>query len=554
MKIIMILSSNPKGTSVLDLEREIRDIREGLQRSQNREQFKIEQRGAARVKDLRQGLLDLQPTIIHFCGHGTGERGLVFEDDGGNSHLVTTEALSSLFAILPENIECVLLNACYAEVQAKEIVQHINYVIGMQTEIRDDLAIAFTQGFYDGVGAGKSIDVAFQLGCNAIQGEASKQLPSGGRKLGLIDYNANTSITEIHSHLIPVLHKKEQVKPPTRVILETPEGQVPIDSCFYVPSPYEDRCHAEIRKPGSLIRIKSPRSMGKSSLMARVLAQADQLGYRTVTIDLDKTNQKFFGDLDKYMQWFCASVGKPLGVRVKIEEYWDDIFGANDNSTDYFEKYLLNDKDSPLVLAIDNFDRVFDYADIETDFCGLLRGWHESSKIKKQWSKLRLIIVHSLESYAQRDINQSPFNVGLPIDLGEFTPSQIKKLVELHMLNWGESQLERLMKLIGGHPYLVRSALYHIAFGDLSLTGFLQSAPTEAGIYKNYLLEHLKTLEKWPELGAAMKIVVNSKQPVKLRSEEAFKLDSMGLVVRVENNVMPRCELYRQYFRDRLGG
>jgi hypothetical protein len=148
MKTILILSANPKGTTVLQLDREIRNIREGLERSQNRQQFQIKQRGAARVKDLRQGLLDLKPTIVHFCGHGTGERGLVLEDDAGEPYLASTEALSGLFGTLPDQPECVLLNACYTEVQAKAMVQHINYVIGMQDEIRDDLAIAFTQGFY----------------------------------------------------------------------------------------------------------------------------------------------------------------------------------------------------------------------------------------------------------------------------------------------------------------------------------------------------------------------------------------------------------------------
>ncbi len=338
------------------------------------------------------------------------------------------------------------------------------------------------------------------------------------------------------------------------ISLESPEGQVSIDSRFYITSPYEERCYEEIQRPGSLIRIKSPHNMGKSSLMAKVLAQASQLGYRAVTIDLEQTNQKFFDDLDKFMQWFCASVGKPLGVRVKIEEYWDDIFGANDNSTDYFEKYLLEGNDRPLVLAIDNFDRIFKYADIETDLCGLLRGWHESSKIKKLWQKLRLIIVHSQESYAQRDINQSPFNVGLPIELGEFTPEQVQELVARHGLTWTEGELEQFMGLIGGHPYMVRSALYHIAAGDLSLAEFLRTAPTEAGIYSDYLRGHLKTLEDYPELGAAMKLVITSEAPVRLRSEESFKLDSMGLVVRVDNNVKPRCDLYRQYFCDRLGG
>jgi len=213
---------------------------------------------------------------------------------------------------------------------------------------------------------------------------------------------------------------------------------------------------------------------------------------------------------------------------------------------------LLTPDDRPLVLAIDNFDRVFQYPNLEIDFCGLLRGWHERSKINPQWEKLRLIIVHSQESYAQRDINQSPFNVGLPIELGEFTPAQVTDLAAHHGLRWTTGQLQELMAMIGGHPYLVRWALYHLATGDLSFATFLETAATEAGIYRNHLRRHLKTLEDDPDLGQAMLQVVLSDTPIRLPSEEAFKLDSMGLVVRVQNDVQPRCLLYRQYFSDRL--
>ena len=340
----------------------------------------------------------------------------------------------------------------------------------------------------------------------------------------------------------------------TAIALESTEGQVAIDSLFYIASGYESRCYEEIKKAGSLLRIKSPHRMGKSSLMARIINHAEILGYRTAVLNLEQTNQKIFADPEKFMQWFCASVGRGVGVRVKTEEYWDDIFGANDNCTDYFEKYLLEGNEQPLAIAIDNFDRVFSYPEIETDFCGLLRGWYERSRSHPLWGKLRLIIVHSQEPYAQRDINQSPFNVGFPVELSEFTREQVRELVKLHHLIWSEDELDQFMELIGGHPYLVRSALYRIASRDITLTDFLRTAPTEAGIYSSYLMGHLKTLEDYPELGEAMQKVVAVDEPVRLRSEISFKLDSQGLVSRIDNNVTPRCLLYKLYFRDRLGG
>lgn len=337
--------------------------------------------------------------------------------------------------------------------------------------------------------------------------------------------------------------------------LESPEGQVRADSPFYVARPQdEQRCHEELRKPGGLLRLKSPKHMGKSSLMVRLLATAQgNWNYRTVAIDLNQTNQRFFEDPEKFLQWFCASVGKVLNIRVKLEEYWDDIFGANDNATDYFEKYLLIPDDRPLVLAIDNFDRIFAYDALETDFCGLLRGWYERSKIHPLWEKLRIIIVHSQESYAERDINQSPFNVGLPIELGEFTQQQVDQLQRDHGLNLSLSELDDLQALIGGHPYMIRSALYYLASGDFTLTEFLETAPTERGIFRNHLRGQLQTLQHQPELAQAMKAVVKDDRPVRLKSKETFQLDSLGLIRLVAHScVEPRCQLYRIYFHDRL--
>ncbi|MDZ8257004.1 CHAT domain-containing protein [Nostoc sp. ChiQUE01b] len=209
MKRILILASNPKGTSVLDLDREIRDIREGLRRSLNRDRFDIEVRGAVRPIDLRRAMLEVEPQIVHFCGHGSGKGGLVLEDDDGNEHFVKSDALSELFEQFSDTVECILLNACYSEVQADALIQYINYVIGMNREIGDEAAIAFSIGFYDSVGAGKSIEVAYKLGCNSIALEFSSSTPS--RKLIPIQSPEDRQTLLSPDHLIPVLKKKENL-------------------------------------------------------------------------------------------------------------------------------------------------------------------------------------------------------------------------------------------------------------------------------------------------------------------------------------------------------
>lgn len=169
VKTILILAANPKTTSSLRLDEEIREIDAGLQRGKKREQFDIKQRWAVRVQDVYQALLDFKPQFVHFSGHGSGDDGLVLEDETGNVQLVDTQALAELFKLFAGNIECVVLNACYSEVQAQAITLHIPYVIGMKKAIGDLAAIKFATGFYNALGAGESVEFAYKLGCSVIQ-------------------------------------------------------------------------------------------------------------------------------------------------------------------------------------------------------------------------------------------------------------------------------------------------------------------------------------------------------------------------------------------------
>lgn len=168
-KTILILAANPRDTSRLRLDQEVREIDSGLQRASRRDEFILKQIWAVRPKDVRRVMLEVKPNIVHFCGHGAGKEGIAFEDESGNTKLVNTKALAGFFALFSDKVDCVLLNACYSEVQAKAIARHIKYVIGMKRGIGDTAAVEFAVAFYDALGAGESIEFAFRFACNAIQ-------------------------------------------------------------------------------------------------------------------------------------------------------------------------------------------------------------------------------------------------------------------------------------------------------------------------------------------------------------------------------------------------
>jgi hypothetical protein len=167
-KTILILTANPKNTARLRLGEEVREIAEGLRRSSRRDAFELEQQWAVRIEDLRRALLDHNPQIVHFSGHGDVE-GIMVEDDAGNATLVDAQGLAGLFKLFKTQVTCVLLNACYSETQATAINEHIAYVIGMTKSLGDRAAIEFAIGFYDALGAGRPYEEAFEFGCNAIQ-------------------------------------------------------------------------------------------------------------------------------------------------------------------------------------------------------------------------------------------------------------------------------------------------------------------------------------------------------------------------------------------------
>lgn len=168
-RTILILAASPTDQVRLRLDQEVRDIDESLRRSLHRECFTLQSQWAVRPKDLRRALLDHNPQIVHFCGHGKGEQGIVLENEMGQSQKVSTEAITDLFKLFADKgLECVVLNACYAEVQANVIVQYIPHVIGMSDAIFDKTALKFAVGFYDALGAGWSYKRAFEMGRSAI--------------------------------------------------------------------------------------------------------------------------------------------------------------------------------------------------------------------------------------------------------------------------------------------------------------------------------------------------------------------------------------------------
>ncbi len=357
--------------------------------------------------------------------------------------------------------------------------------------------------------------------------------------------------------------EKLQSFSPWKTNLEVPNKPVPLNSRFYIERyclefgnhTIESVCYQAIAQPAALIRVKAPRQMGKTSLLDKILDKARHYNYRTVRLNIQDIDEAKFNNLDQFLRWFCAYIGQELELPDRVNDFWqEDTLGSKISCKTYLQEYLLKQIDTPLVLGCDEVDRIIPYPAVAQGFFALLRSCNEEANNRPVWQKLRLVIMHSTENYGTLNINQSPFNIGVPIELTEFTSNQVKDLAQRHQLNWDDNSVQQLMGMVGGHPYLVRVALYQAQHQGKwgNLTELLQDATTDTGIYDQHLWRHLSVLRKNEKLAAAFQQIININESVQLDPILIYQLYSMGLIKWENNKLMPRCLLYRQYFKERL--
>jgi serine/threonine-protein kinase len=328
---------------------------------------------------------------------------------------------------------------------------------------------------------------------------------------------------------------------------------------YYVERGCEDQCYDKILEKGALIRIKAPQKMGKTLLVDKILDRASQEGYKTAIVSFEEAESEVLGDYRKLLQWLCVTLGDLLELDNKLVEYWDDSLGGiHRNVTKYLERYLFKDFSQPLVLVLEKVDLVFEQATFNVDFCRLLRSWSDAAKGSDRrsaiWEKIRLIVVHATEVYSSLDINSSPLaGVGLTVSLPDFTLEEVQQLARHYRHNGlSTDEIQQLMEMFGGYPYMVQTAFAYLQTPQSSLTKLLEISPTDESPFINHLRELYGKLKVCPDLANVYQEIVTKNQPMMLENPQTFKLESMGLVRVEHNDCLPRCDLYRQYFSVRL--
>jgi DNA-binding CsgD family transcriptional regulator len=328
--------------------------------------------------------------------------------------------------------------------------------------------------------------------------------------------------------------------------LEKPEGTMNTHSGFYIERPSDRIALETIQQEGVTITIKGPRQMGKSSLLLRVKEAAEGVGKHTALFDFQLFDKPTLANPDLFFRQWCNWVTEELELANRVDEFWDAPLGNSQRTTRYLQRYLLKAVGGPLSLVMDEVDRIFD-TPFRSDFFGMLRSWHNNRQTSPLWQALDLVLVTSTEPYQLiEDLNQSPFNVGEVIELVDFSLGQIADLNERHGAPLSKAEVGQLMSLLSGHPFLVRRAFYMVASGRITNLALFAEATSDQGPFGDHLRNQLIRLHERPELVEGMRQVIQKK----ICQDERiyFRLRGAGLVKRDGHNVIPRCQLYADYF------
>lgn len=159
---VLLLACGPEDQKHLRLDKEARELRTSLSLSRHRDSIRLEDRWAVRTGDLLQALNEVEPTIVHFSGHGSNDGSFFFEDAYGNSKPISPDSLAPALATVSDTVRMVVFNACFSERQAIQTVHYLDAAIGMRAPISDKAAVVFASSLYSSIGFGLSLEKSFK--------------------------------------------------------------------------------------------------------------------------------------------------------------------------------------------------------------------------------------------------------------------------------------------------------------------------------------------------------------------------------------------------------
>jgi hypothetical protein len=280
------------------------------------------------------------------------------------------------------------------------------------------------------------------------------------------------------------------------------EDAVPLGSPFYIDRDADREVRDYLRQSWALVTIRGHRGSGKSSLLARQHAWALANGRASCVLNFLGIGNDSLQDVERLFREVAQMLADRLDLGISIRHVWSNLLSGQQNLTNFLEKRVLAVVEKPVLLLFDGADRTFPYPAVCSELFSKIRFWHDqgaSDLNQRGWNRLGLVVTHATDPRLWiKDLNQSPFNLDRgEIRLKDFDASQVAILNERYgRPAHDQDALGRLMTLVGGHPYLVRRALYTMATRKLSIGDLERVASDREGPFAAHLerrLDHFIT-------------------------------------------------------------
>lgn len=560
---VLVMLSNPHDAIQVDVEGEWNRLLVALNPLERRELVKLERMHEATPAALYERLRSGKYHVFHFIGHEafdglTKESTLILEGEDKSAYHLISERLGLLLSN-HRSLRLTILQTCegatpypatFSQSAYGLLQQGVSAVVTVPIAMTS-AAVTLNAELYRGLVEGHSVDAAMDFARQAVFVLGSgiewfkPCLYTGVEDLSIFRIQS-PSETNVEVTNTPIENSLSAPAGPLK--LEDPQGTMDPSSPFYIQRTADKIALAKIHEGGVIITIKGPRQVGKSSLLIRISDLARNSGKRVAFLDFQLFDQQAFRDSDVFFRQFCVLIAESLGIDSgNLDRFWNSPL-QNAHRCSRFVQHSLEELGVPVLLAMDEVDSLFD-TDFRTSFFSMLRAWHNNRAQYDIWNQLDMALVTSTEPYFFiANLNQSPFNVGEVISLEDFTPDEVAELDRRHGSLLLARQRNELMTLSGGHPYIVRLALYLVASERLSVDKLFSTATAPNGPFDDHLRRQLYLVRGKEKMVDALRQVMRYHR---CDDEEVlFRLQGAGLVRRVGKEVVMRCQLYEEFFKE----
>lgn len=330
------------------------------------------------------------------------------------------------------------------------------------------------------------------------------------------------------------------------------------DPMWYVHREREERpALSHMAWPGATAVIWGPQRFGRTTLIKYLLHRCLQQDLlqgkrsRALEINLERLDDSAWQSFDLFLLNLSRTIAVGLGLdENEINSYWSRSTTPRDKLGLWMERRVLQETGGRLLLAIDQADAPWRRKLFHDSFFGMLRGWAEDTS--EIWSRLRLIIaVETVPTLLISSTTQSPFNNTHIINLGDLRLPHVRQLAGLYGLKWTDSDLTELMSYVGGHPYLLRLAMFKGAVREHEqepIARLLRSENEDDNVFAPHLDQLENQLQSQPELIEVLGQIVQERD-IRISKETSLRLRSLGLIVEERGAYRIRYRIYEDLVR-----